>query len=117
MGTWTKNSRGQRESYFPDIGEIVSYPRSGGGVGIATRCNGVLYDLVTLNGSDSPTGVWDLQPATQAEKDRLRAALDLSRVPLDRTFQNTLPCGAIGHREFLRAAKARLRRKIFGAAA
>lgn len=117
MGTWKKNSRGQRESYFPEIGEIVSYPRSGGGVGTATRCNGVLYDLVPLSGMNSPTGVWDLQPATEADKERLRAALDLSRIPLDRTFQNTLPCGTIGHSEFLRAARARLRQTVFGRAA
>ena len=117
MGTWHRNSVGRYESYFPDIGEIVSYPRGPVGEGIVTRCHGVHYDLVNHNGSATNCGVWDMQPATDAEKARLRARVDLSRIPLDRTFQNRLPCGAIGHREFLRAASARVKRIVCGEAA
>lgn len=114
MGVWSLNSKGQRESYWPAIGEIVSYPRSGFGVGLVTRCDGVLYTIVNEHGLSTVSGVWDMQPATADAKARLRANLDVSRIALDRTFQNTLPCGAIGHSEFRRAAKARLRRKVFG---
>ena len=115
-GIWRRNSRGQAESYWPAIGEIVSYPRSRGGVAVATRCNGVLYDCVNEHGSRTVNGVWDMQPATDEEKARLRSKLDLASVETDRTFQNALPGGRVGHAEFLKAAKARLKKRVFGEA-
>lgn len=94
------NSKGFLESYYPDIGEIISYPNRRLGVAIVVQRRGVLFTCLKPSKNITVNGSWDIFPASESEKERFHRErlFDLKDVLFDYTCTNKLPCGVITRR-------------------